>query len=127
MTKDELLLENLKTVLRVWRKKDDVLEYLYYLGIRMNEREFRRYVANFNENYYSGETELFIAHSNSKGYILTTDKDIINLSLNDDYKRAMKLLRRYWKCKKAQSEKTQISLSPSELNEYEIVMRLENA
>lgn len=108
-----------------WRTKDQCVSWLnniFHLDI--SERAFRQFVADFNERYESGETEMFIAHSN-KGYLLTADPELIMNSLNDDYKRAVKLMKRFWRCKKALSEKTQISLSPQELNIYELVQKME--
>lgn len=94
------------------------------MGVDINERAFRQFVAEFNELYESGNTEMFIAHSN-KGYKLTTSTEEIELSLVDDYKRAKKMLKRYWRCKKAKADKQQITFMPAELNEYEVVMKME--
>lgn len=109
---------------RDWKKKEQIVKYLTFMTQEeVNERAFRKFVADFNENYYSGETELFIAHS-SKGYLLTADKDIIVNSLQDDYKRAMKMLKRYYQCKKAIAEKSQLSLTPADTDMYQVLMKV---
>lgn len=107
-----------------WRTKDQCVGWLngiFHLDI--SERTFRIYVAEFNKRYEDGDTEMFIAHSN-KGYLMTADEEIIMDSLKDDYKRAVALMKRYWGCKKAQSMKDQIKLTPEEINTYEVVMKM---
>ncbi len=107
-----------------WRTKEKILYFLtHFCHMNVNERELRNYFASFNERYESGETEMFIAHSN-KGYYLTSDPEVIFNSLEDDHKRAIKLLKRYYKCKKALSEKSQLSLDENEQNLYEIVNKM---
>lgn len=107
-----------------WKKKEQILKFLTFMTQeKVNERAFRQYVADFNENYYSGDTELFIAHSN-KGYLLTTDKETILNSLQDDYKRATKMLKRYYQCKKAIADKSQLSLTPVDEDLYEVLMKV---
>lgn len=108
-----------------WRTKDKILGFLKYMSIDINERALRDYFAEFNEHYETGDTEMFIAHS-SKGYLLTSDPKIIMDSLEDDNKRAMKLMKRYYRCKKALSEKNQLSLSENESDLYEVIMKMEN-
>ena len=109
-----------------WKTKDEILYFInHFYKEQMNERSLREYFAKFNERYESGETEMFIAHS-AKGYLLTSDAKTIMSSLEDDHKRAIKLLRRYFRCKKSLSEKDQLTLSPSEENLYEVIMKLEN-
>lgn len=108
-----------------WRTKDKIMYFLKNVcKIDVNERSLRDYFAEFNEKYEHGDTEMFIAHSN-KGYLLTSDARIIINSLADDYKRALKLMKRYYKCKKALSEKNQLSLDSNEENLYEIVSKME--
>lgn len=107
-----------------WRTKDKILYFLQHVAkINVHERELRDYFAQFNEKYESGETEMFIAHS-GYGYKLTSDPEEIMRSLEDDFKRSMKMLKRYYRCKKALSEKNQFSLNQSEADLYEAVMRM---
>lgn len=107
-----------------WKKKEQILKFLTFMTQeKVNERTFRQFVADFNENYYSGDTELYIAHSN-KGYLLTADKEAILDSLNDDYKRSMKMLKRYYQCKKAIADKSQLTLTPVDNTMYEVLMKV---
>lgn len=123
------MIEYLKGYLdRDWHTKDQIIYFLTKVckldtNERSIERKIRQYFVEFNERYESGQTEMFIAHSN-RGYLLTSDQKIILESLEDDNKRALKLMRRYYRCKKALAEKDQLSLSPQETNLYEIVSRM---
>ena len=108
-----------------WRTKKKCLEwYEKKYHSKLGERRFRIWVEKHNVKYSGGETEMFIAHSNKKGYLMTTDKDVIRKSLYDDYKRAMKLLVRNARCGKALAEKNQLSLLPMEAELYEVVMKM---
>lgn len=108
-----------------WHTKEQILYFLTKVcSLDVNERSMRQYFAEFNERYESGMTEMFIAHS-SRGYILTSDQEVILNSLKDDNKRAVKLMKRYYRCKKALAEKNQLSLEPNETDLYEIVMRMD--
>ena len=107
-----------------WRTKKELIEwYKIMYHTKLNERMMRIWFERYNEKYGRGESELFIAHS-QKGYLLTSDPEIIRKSLMDDYKRAMKLLVRNSRCTKALSEKNQLSLMPEEASMYETIMKL---
>ena len=109
-----------------WRTKAECLTwYNKKYHAKLNERQFRRQVEKYNQRYSGGDTEMFVAHSN-KGYILTADIDKIRKSLMDDYKRAMKLLKRNSSCTKALSQKNQLSLSPNQTDLYEIITKMES-
>ena len=117
--------ELLTNYLMIWRTKEEILNwYKNEYKTKLDERVFRNAVAKFNKQYETGETELFIAHSN-KGYILTTDPEIIKKSLLDDYKRGIKLISRNYKCMKALSEKNQLSLTQNDADLYEVLMRMD--
>ena len=107
-----------------WRTKEKCLEwYEKKYHTKLNERLFRIWIEKHNEKYAEGNTEMFVAHS-PKGYILTSDLDVIRKSLTDDYKRAMKLLVRNSRCTKAMAEKNQLSLMPHEADIYDLVMKM---
>lgn len=93
-----------------WKKKQEILEYLYDRGIDINERTLRVLIQEFNESNRIGDTELFIAHGNL-GYLLTRDPMWIKRSLRDDKKRAMTLLKRVYGCEKRLGERTQLKLN----------------
>lgn len=120
------MLDELKGYLDTeWRTKKQCVDWLKAIfNMDVNERTFRLFVAEFNEKYESGEQEMFIAHS-EKGYLLTSDQEIIMQSLTDDFKRAAKLMRRYYRCKKAIAEKKQLALEPQESDLYTLVSNIE--
>ena len=70
----------LKEYLTTWRTKREILEFLNSKGIKIAERDLRKRIEYYNKKFYENET--FIAHS-SKGYLITTDKEIINLMLKN--------------------------------------------
>ena len=110
-----------------WRTKAECLEwYRKKYHTDLNERMFRIWVEKYNEKYSGGDTAMFVAHSN-RGYMLTCDINVIRKSLKDDYKRAMKLLKRNYSCTKALAEKDQLQLEEKEADLYEVVMKMENA
>ena len=107
-----------------WRTKSELIAYLEgKCGLKFNERLLRRSFEKFNKLYETGETEMFVAHSN-KGYMLTSDPMIIRNSLWDDYKRGIKLITRNHRCLKMLSEKNQLSLEEKDVDLYETVKKL---
>lgn len=117
------MIEILKDYLSDWRTKKEILGYLSDKGVVMSERTLRQNLNGFNRQYPTGDTELFLAHS-GKGYILTTDKSLIEKSLTDDRKRSLKMLKRYYGCLKELHSKNQLSLEPQDATLYEIVSKL---
>lgn len=59
-----------------WKTKEVLLKELKDNGIEMSERVFRKTIKNNNALYYEDNAGKFIAHSN-KGYIATTDENIL--------------------------------------------------
>lgn len=53
--------------------------------------------------------DVFIAHS-SKGYIATTNNEIILKSINDNFKRSRNMLWKYGRVRKALNEKYNLRL-----------------
>ena len=120
------MIEKLKGYLdQEWHKKSEILDYLL-INHRWDvpERDFRRTVQKYNEGYCNGLHDSFIAHSN-KGYLLTSDKEIIRKSMRDDQSRLIKLSKRVYGIKKRFKEDDQLTLLPkSEMDAYEILMRM---
>lgn len=71
-----------------WKTKEVLLKELKDNGIEMNERVFRKSIKNNNALYYEDKADKFIAHSN-KGYIATTDENILIRCAKDFRKRAI--------------------------------------
>lgn len=71
-----------------WKTKEVLLKELKDNGIEMSERVFRKTIKNNNALYYEDKAGKFIAHSN-KGYIATTDENILIRCAKDFRKRAI--------------------------------------
>lgn len=71
-----------------WKTKEVLLKELKDNGIEMSERVFRKAVKTNNALYYEDKASKFIAHSN-KGYIATTNEEILLRCSNDFRKRAI--------------------------------------
>ena len=103
------MIELIEEYLNDWIKKRVILEILASKGVTMDERTWRKAVELHNEKYVEHETDRFLAHS-SKGYKLTTNKDEILLSTRDYHKRAMDLLVKESKIKRAMGENDNLRL-----------------
>lgn len=109
-----------------WRKKEQCVGWLNDIfHYDVGERKFRMFVAGFNEEFYDGDIDVFIAHSN-QGYLLTADADIILNSLNDDKNRGVSLLKRYYRASKKLANRDQIKLTPEDVNAYEVIMNMKS-
>ena len=88
-----------------WRIREDVLlELQLKKGLEIDERSLRNEFEINNKLFYEHLVDKFIAHDNKKGYIATTDRNIIKRSIDDDKKRAIKLFTRYSRTLKALGE-----------------------
>lgn len=106
-----------------WTKKTEILHHLQAKGHKICERKLRQKIRDFNAGYGT-ESYLFIAHS-GRGYKLTYDKKLIQKSLNDQRKRALKMLKQYYDGLDAIGLENQVSLDleNDEKSLREIVMR----
>lgn len=86
-----------------WKKKPQILKELKENGYPIKDRDFRKRVELHNKLYEEHIVNTFIAHS-CKGYIATTDKNIIIASLRDNEKRAITMLKATSKTLKALGE-----------------------
>ena len=92
-----------------WKTKKEILKEYKDLEIEMDERKFRLLVENHNKRFFSHSEDSFIAHGR-KGYLLTKDAEIIRKSIEDGKKRALNLLWKYSRTKKALGEKDNLRL-----------------
>jgi len=77
-----------------WKKKPQILRELRNAGVVMTERKFRKLVEVNNKGFKEHiQGVKFIAHSNSLGYIATTDEEVIKSSIEDNKKRALTQLK----------------------------------
>ena len=100
-----------------WKTKNQIIIEAYKDGIKIHERAFRKYVENHNKKFWSHEVDEFIVHGR-KGYKLTKNKEEINKSIQDSKKRAMNMLWKWSKTRKALGETDNIKF---ELEELEII------
>ena len=93
-----------------WKTKGEILRELKNGGIVIDERNLRQKIEAHNKLYYNHESDNYIVHS-SKGYKVTTDKDEILDSLKDMRKRALNMLYKEAKTKKALGENMNFKLT----------------
>lgn len=103
-------IENLKEILigQDWLKKKKIIQEFANIGIKLDERSLRSTITEFNKNY-GNESDFYIAHS-SRGYKLTNDKKDIYKSVQDQRKRALKMLKQYYSALDAIGLQSQIAL-----------------
>ena len=92
-----------------WKTKKEILKEYKDLEIEMDERAFRKLVENHNKRFFSHSEECFIAHGR-KGYLMTKDPEIIRKSIEDGKKRALNLLWKYSRTKRALGENDNLRL-----------------
>lgn len=91
-----------------WKTKKKLLQEMKKDDIILDERVFRKLVEKQNELYANHLSDKFILHS-SKGYKLAScPKEIIE-SLKDNHKRAMNLLIKASRIKRALIENGNVS------------------
>lgn len=109
-----------------WRKKEQCVGWLNSIfHLEVGERKFRMFVAALNEEFYDGDIDVFIAHSN-QGYLLTADANVILSSLYDDRARGVTLLKRYYRASKKLANRDQIKLTPEDVSAYEVIMNMKD-
>lgn len=80
----------LKELLKERKTSDQIIVLLGAKDIRINDREWRSFVRQFNDNY--AKSGLYIA-SNSQGYILTTKKTEIKKSAINKLKTGVAMIK----------------------------------
>lgn len=108
--KNEDILEALQEIgLTTWKTKKQILQELRAYGIKLHDREWYYFVERHNLKYCDGVEELFIAHSKQRGYIFTTDYELIKASWEDFEKVAKNLLWKASRYKKAYAQSLNLS------------------
>lgn len=100
-----------------WKTKKEIIAKAKGDGLKIDEREWRKFVERHNKLYWAHDVDEFIVHGR-KGYKLTSDKDEINASIQDSKKRALNLLWKYSQTRKALGEVDNIKF---DLEELEII------
>lgn len=121
------MIEFLKEYLSAgWHTKKEIIALLVAKGFRKKslDRRFRKEVEKYDQGYYEGLHDSFVAHSN-KGYILTSDPELIKKSINDDMSRLIALSKRIYGAKKRLKENDQLTLFPKkEMDVFEVLMKM---
>lgn len=91
-----------------WKTKKEILQEMKNNDIIINERTFRLKVEMLNNLFMKHHIDYFIVHS-SKGYKKTKSREEIIDSLEENHKRAMNLLRKERKVKRALLENGNLS------------------
>ena len=92
-----------------WKTKSQILKELKRGGIVIDERNLRQKIELQNKLYYNHESDFYIVHS-AKGYKVTSDREEILESLKDMRKRALNMLHKEAKTKKALGENMNFKL-----------------
>lgn len=100
-----------------WKTKKEILDDYKALDVKMDERAFRKLVENHNKRFFNHSEDTFIAHGR-KGYLMTKDAEIIRNSIEDGKKRALNLLWKYSRTKKALGENNNLKF---ELERMELI------
>lgn len=102
-----MILENVD--LSDWKTKKEVIKELSFKGIDVDERKIRLLIEDHNDKFVQHLSDTYIAHSN-KGYKKTTDYEEIKSSINDMRKRALDMLCKESKVRKAIGENCNFKL-----------------
>ena len=97
------MIEILKYIDFEWQTKKTILNKMKENGIVLDERTFRLYIEKINNEYINHSSDVFIVHS-SKGYKYALSEEEIIESITENYKRALNLLSKESKIKKALEE-----------------------
>lgn len=103
-------------------KTKEILASLTKDGIKMNARQWRRFVRYYNDKY--GTRERYIA-SDSTGYILTVRKDIIKKSNLNKIRVGISMIRNGKAGLKELAEKDQLTILEGEADIYDLAMKLD--
>ena len=83
-----------------WKHKEDILNDFAKDGIDIDERIFRKYIQENNHQYAIGESNYYIAHSNTNGYKIATEWKDIDESTKDSLKRGFTMISDAYKTRK---------------------------
>lgn len=92
-----------------WTTRAEILSRLHMAGIQMSDRAFRKWIVDQNENFYDGNSDWYIAHGD-KGYKITQDPEEIMESVADLKRRAMDMLVKHRKARRALEKRMQTPL-----------------
>lgn len=110
-----------------WRTKEQILGMLNWMKCPSNDREFRQFVADYDQEYVDGKHDTYICNGQN-GYLLTSNPKEIKKSIDNDAKRIIALSKRVYGVKKRLSLDNQLTMFDEyeELSGYEIIMKQES-
>lgn len=82
-----------------WKKQKEIIEELHReYCIVINSRQWRKAVEIWNKKFVNGEVNVYITHSNSKGFKATTSYEEAKFARNDYFKRGVNMLKKAREC-----------------------------
>lgn len=103
---DKIILESIGSE---WTTRAEIIYRLSLLGVKMNERGFRKWVEEWNRKYCDQIVDVYIAHG-PYGYKVTADVDEIKASVADLKRRALDMMKKYGDTRKALGKRLQTKL-----------------
>lgn len=113
--------KTLRRILSEQKKTEQILSELKGEGIEMNEREWRRFVRNYNNGFESRDR--YIA-SNRYGYFLTSSKKKITKSAISKLRNGLAMVKNAKADLKELAMKDQLSLMDDDVELYDLVMKM---
>lgn len=113
--------KQVRYVLSRKRKTKEILELLKGEGIDISDRQWRKYVRRYNNDY--ANRDRYIA-SDNQGYFLTSKKKAITKTNINKMKCALSMLNNAKNDLKELSEKGQLSLLDEDVEFYDMAMKL---
>jgi len=114
--------KQLRQILNIQKKTDDILDELRGFGIEMNGRGWRAFVRRYNAQYDRHDT--YIA-SNRFGYYLTASKKKITRTAMNKFRNGLSMMQNAKKDLQILSSKDQLSLMDEDADLYDMIMKME--
>ena len=111
----------LRQVLSKQRKSFEILAILKENGIEMNDREWRKFVREYNKGY---ETRDRYIASNRFGYFMTSSKKKITKSAVSKLRNGLAMVKNAKADLKELAMKDQLSLLDEDVELYDLVMKM---
>ena len=106
--------------LEEWKTKRNILNQLKENGVNVSDRQWYMFVEKHNLYYCDHLENRFIAHSKTRGYIITNDYELIRASWRDFEKTAKNLLWKVSRYKRGYAEHNNMSIMQLEAEEVKL-------
>jgi len=114
--------KQLKKILNRQKKTEEILMELKAIGVDVNDRTWRGFVRQFNEEFDRHDT--YIA-SDSYGYYLTTNKKKITKTAMNKFRNGLSQMQNAKKDLQALADKNQLSLMEEDADLFDMMMKME--